>query len=516
MSSEKSASQSDTIRFEVDRISGRRLKKGVYEYKIFWKNYPDDQFTWEAKQNISKEIVAAYDKQFDTQKKSSCSRRETIVVRASDVSKKLDAKESLNKPSEEGKSKRVSINTRSKQSGKPIKPSLRNNKKAKDVKTTVIETISDESAPESPQESNRTLDAISKSSEPRSNTRERSPLSLGGRRNYNLRHRSRSSTRPVLIRKSTRLCRNPDPPKIVDQRKKTAVNYLFKGKVPSKGAVESESSKQKNSKIDDATSSDDDGSICRKNPCRSAKNLSKKHKRVVVELNSEDEKSKKSTKAGSGSDKDLCSPLRKKVKKVCVEKDIPRKGAFFCGKDSESSDQSYDSQPELDEDRSISTGFNESVIEKLDDSVILNAVEHYGLDEQKDSSASSKKNTTDYLSPPKKTHTTNNETISVNDVDLTQLAINIISDDDKTVQNIAPSDVIENLGMGNVLPFDETKTYIEANIEGIFGTELINTTRVYSALLANKCCVYLTIEQIPKECNYMVMELLNYMNLQTM
>uniref|UniRef100_A0AC35TYB7 GMC_oxred_C domain-containing protein n=1 Tax=Rhabditophanes sp. KR3021 TaxID=114890 RepID=A0AC35TYB7_9BILA len=54
-------------------------------------------------------------------------------------------------------------------------------------------------------------------------------------------------------------------------------------------------------------------------------------------------------------------------------------------------------------------------------------------------------------------------------------------------------------------------SYVEADIQGVFGTERINGIRVYSVLLANNSPAYLTTAQIPKNCHYMVMDLLQCM-----
>uniref|UniRef100_A0AC35TQY1 Uncharacterized protein n=1 Tax=Rhabditophanes sp. KR3021 TaxID=114890 RepID=A0AC35TQY1_9BILA len=69
----------------------------------------------------------------------------------------------------------------------------------------------------------------------------------------------------------------------------------------------------------------------------------------------------------------------------------------------------------------------------------------------------------------------------------------------------------ERLEIGYGLPFDESTRYVEADIQGVFGTERINGTRVYSVLLANNSPAYLTTAQIPKNCHYMVMDLLQCM-----
>uniref|UniRef100_A0AC35TW38 Cytokin_check_N domain-containing protein n=1 Tax=Rhabditophanes sp. KR3021 TaxID=114890 RepID=A0AC35TW38_9BILA len=155
----------------------------------------------------------------------------------------------------------------------------------------------------------------------------------------------------------------------------------------------------------------------------------------------------KSMKVGSGSSEGPMPPLKKIGENGVGVKDMARKEAFFGS--SRSSEESENSQAQSWE--SLSIGSNDSFDEVT------------------------------------------------------------IPNDNGLIENGASSNANERLEIGYGLPFDESRRYVEADIQGVFGSERINGIRVYSVLLANNNPAYLTTAQIPKSCHYMMMDLLQYM-----
>uniref|UniRef100_A0AC35TVY1 Chromo domain-containing protein n=1 Tax=Rhabditophanes sp. KR3021 TaxID=114890 RepID=A0AC35TVY1_9BILA len=554
MSSRQSSSESDTNRYEIDRIGDRRWTKRGYEYEIFWRGYTDEECTWEPKENISEEIVAEYDKIYDAQRKLSASKKKTIV-KASDMREKLDARDSLDEITEDDMPNRSpstlrsapnprsanprsanprsanprSANPRSanpRSAKQPIRPSLRKdqNAKLKEIEMIILDDSSDEDVIKLlPQKSKKTSVAASKSSEPSgdtsiSHTTETSLQSVNGGRSNKLGYRKtsvvqrKSETLPMMpvssksqIKKMADASTSSDDGEPPTKKKAATGEHVLRRKLGSKKAGESGSSEQSNSGIDRATSSVSDGSN-RRNPIRSGKLLRSKHRRIISETESEEERSKMDKDIASGSAEELVSPLRKIARKGPVKEHMSKKGKFFGVSSSESSGQSEDNQAPSHGETNKPSGCNELALEIFENSLVANDV-------KSDSATNSKKNISGYLSPPKnpESQTKNLEAIAANAVKIPQKISNITRVDNETVQNAAFSNVFQKSGMGSDLPFDESKKYVEADIQGIFGTECIHNTRVYSVLLANKSAVYLTSDQVPKECHHMVIDLLNFM-----
>uniref|UniRef100_A0AC35TVK7 Chromo domain-containing protein n=1 Tax=Rhabditophanes sp. KR3021 TaxID=114890 RepID=A0AC35TVK7_9BILA len=92
MTSRENNSESDAERFVVEYIGDRRKKKGIFQYKIFWKGYSAEESTWEPKENVDGELVAAYDKLYQVQPKSSKTKKK-IILMASDVYREVAVSE---------------------------------------------------------------------------------------------------------------------------------------------------------------------------------------------------------------------------------------------------------------------------------------------------------------------------------------------------------------------------------------------------------------------------------------
>ena len=52
--------------YEVEKIVGRRKRKGKFEYRVKYKGYPSSENTWEPRDNSFRNLWEAYDRSLNT------------------------------------------------------------------------------------------------------------------------------------------------------------------------------------------------------------------------------------------------------------------------------------------------------------------------------------------------------------------------------------------------------------------------------------------------------------------
>lgn len=52
--------------YEVEKIVGRRKRKGKFEYRVKWKGYPSSSNTWQPRDNSFRDLWEAYDRSLNT------------------------------------------------------------------------------------------------------------------------------------------------------------------------------------------------------------------------------------------------------------------------------------------------------------------------------------------------------------------------------------------------------------------------------------------------------------------
>ncbi|XP_031616854.1 heterochromatin protein 1-like [Contarinia nasturtii] len=63
MDTEEMSINFDPVEYEVERIDGKRINMGVVEYFIKWKDYPENENTWEPTENLAcPKLIEEYNK----------------------------------------------------------------------------------------------------------------------------------------------------------------------------------------------------------------------------------------------------------------------------------------------------------------------------------------------------------------------------------------------------------------------------------------------------------------------